>query len=152
MILNRKEIKSGPCQSMQKNKTTALKSCGILSTGFATLYQMKLLLRICFLHIKDLSARNKPSFFLRMRKKWHSMNKDPWLFSHKVFLGRKIDLQVNGMWNRTALPLNYPEVFLGKTILVQIKRFKQFGLKRTTLLYPTLLSLGSKLKMELVKK
>ena len=82
---------------LQKNKPTVLKSCGTLSSGFATLYQMKSLLRICFLHIKDLSAK-KYTPFLGMRMKWHSMNKDPWLISHRIFLGGKIDLQVNGIF------------------------------------------------------
>ena len=74
----------------------------------------------CFLHIKDLSAKEyKP--FLGMRMKWHSMNlKDPWLLSHRIFLGRKFDLQVNGILKKyeTKLPLslNYSEVFLEEII------------------------------------
>ena len=66
--------------------------------------------------------------------------KDPLLLSHRIFLGRKFDLQVNGILKyETKLPLslNYSEVFLKEiislvqNILVQkilIKRSnKQFG-------------------------
>ena len=76
----------------------------------------------------------------------------------------KIDLQVNGIlkkiWNRTALSLNYSEVFLGKKKYWSkifwskncwSKGLNNLGQTRPILLYPTALSLGSQLKVELVK-
>ena len=48
--------------------------------------------------------------------------KDPLVLPHRIFLGRKFDLQVNGILKyETKLPLslNYSEVFLEEIILVQ---------------------------------
>ena len=85
--------------------------------------------------------RNKPLFRDENEVALHEY-KDPWSLPHRIFLGRKIDLQVNGIWNRTALSLNYPEVFLGKWHWSKIfwsknclsKGLNNLGQIRTTLL------------------
>ena len=89
--------------------------------------------------------------------------KDPLLLSHRIFLGRKFDLQFNGILKKyeTKLPLslNYSEVFLEEIILVQnilvqkllIKRFKQFGSNKTDPALSNCIELGSQLKVELDK-
>ena len=89
--------------------------------------------------------------------------KDPLVLPHRIFLGRKFDLQVNGILKKyeTKLPLslNYSEVFLEEIILVQnilvqkcwSKGLNNLGQTRPILLYPTALSLGSQLRVELVK-
>ena len=41
--------------------------------------------------------------------------KDPLLLSHRIFLGRKFDLQVNGK-KKLPLSLNYSKVFLEEII------------------------------------